>query len=356
MNKSLAWKLSKIIQSEDPSVALIQMPGGSGMKIFLTKMESLGASKELVDLAREAIKEYEHLIDAHAGDRATLEMLGGELDETGRHLRDEQFRKQAFQGNCYIWGAKARVFANIAFVGPCATPEHLDYVVISSFVDFRCIRDDVTWPVAIRGIRGPSADDAHYVTEALDPSLRETDDPPFLAEFCSQPLPKVRKRVSGKLDCYELVEGQVGNTGSRTCTFGTIIHGVPFRPVDTDRPYASYSTCSDTPVEQLITDIYIHEGFDFAIPPSPRLMSCMSVLFRNDLRELPFSEGMQSLGTDPRMVVTPEVPNYRPMVEKAFEYTGWDPQQFHGYRIKMSYPPCPTKIQYRCKPPMRDAW
>ena len=58
------------------SMVLEQMPGGPGIKIFLERAQRSGVSEQLLAAAREAIAQYERLIEVHSGDRATLEMMG----------------------------------------------------------------------------------------------------------------------------------------------------------------------------------------------------------------------------------------------------------------------------------------
>src|SRR5205814_9513502 len=79
LNKNLAWKISKIVQADDPSVALQQMPGSAGTRIFLQSIERAGAAPELLRSARQAIEEHEDPIRVHSGDRATLELIGSGL-------------------------------------------------------------------------------------------------------------------------------------------------------------------------------------------------------------------------------------------------------------------------------------
>jgi len=83
LNRNLAWRISKIVQADDPSVALQQMPGAAGIKIFLRCIEHAGATERVLQTARDAIREYERLIRVHSGDRATLDIMGSELRPAG---------------------------------------------------------------------------------------------------------------------------------------------------------------------------------------------------------------------------------------------------------------------------------
>lgn len=353
LNKNLAWKISKIIQADDAGLALQQMPRSAGIKILFRSLEKAGAPADPLRAAREAVEEYEQLIEVHAGDRTTLEILGSELSSNGRQQRDEQYRKQLFTGASYVWGAQARVVLKVGLVGPTDRDGLFACAFLTGLIDFRCLRPDVSWPVAARrAVNDDGTAFPGHLPQAIDPRHAGPNQPPFLEEFCSQPLPELREIRDAESIGYELVEGPVGNTGLRTCVFGTIHRGVPYYRTP-ENEYGSHSAACDTPAELLITDLFVHEQFDFAIPPQLNLVSGMSQLLRNRRETLPLNEPLQDLGPDPLLVATPEVPRYRQMVRTMFESTGWTPTEFRGFRIKIPYPPCPSTVRLFYKLPAR---
>ncbi len=357
LNKNLAWKISKLVQTDDPSVALAQMPGTAGINIFLRSVESAGASSTLLETARQAIREYDDLIRTHSGDRATLEIMASELSPVSRRQRDENHRKLLFQGASYVWGAHARVSLKVGLVGPSRKAGRLDFASVSALIDFRRFRSDVTWVMASR--RSRNDDGSKMDTPSLEPIDRrfgQADQAPLLEDFCSKPLPELRKVDTLTGTDFELVEGPVGNAGARTCVFGVIQRNIPYCR-SPENEWGEHSAVSDTPAEWLIVDLFIHERFTFAIPPEAALYSELGangVTYPARGREkhrLPLSEPLQDLATGPLLVATPEVPNYRQMVQTVFDRMGWDPQYFHGFRMKMAYPPIPAAFVLRYRLP-----
>jgi hypothetical protein len=356
LNKNLAWKISRIIQADDPCAALEQMPGAGGIKIFLRCMERAKASPLLLQTARDAIGEYERLIRVHSGDRATLEMMGSELSPTGRRQRDEYHRKQLFQGASYVWGVQTAVMLKVGVVGPGRTSGTLDFASLSALLDFRRLRSDVAWIVAARRA---SNDDGSEMSppapEAVDPRFAAPDQAPLLGGFCSQPLPELRRIVSPAGASFELVEGPVGNTGARTIVVGTIQRQVPYYRTP-ENEWGEHASICNTPAELLILDLFIHESFTFAIPPEPILYSELSasVPYPGRGRErnrLPLNESLHDLGAGPLLLATPEVRRYSPMVQTLFDRTGWVPTEFHAFRMKIAYPVCPSALVLRYKLP-----
>lgn len=348
LNKNLAWKISKIVQADDPTVALEQMPGAAGIKIFLKSVERAGLDMALVRAAHEAVEGYERLITVHSGDRATLEMMGSELSP-GRQQRDEQHRKLLFQGASYVWGAQTRVNLKIGIVGPGSEEGMLDFASINGLIDFRRIRGDVTWTMASRRSRNDDGSDMEtWASEPIDPT--RVNMAPLMTEFCSRPLPELRRVASGGLTSFELVEGPVGNTGAQTCLFGAIQRRIPYFRTPTNE-WGEHSAACDIPAELLILDVLFHERFTFARPQAYLYSELGAhVLYPGrgrDRNRLPLNEPLQELGAGPLPLATPEVPRYNQMVQAAFERMGWDPEQFFGFRMKIAYPACPTALVLR---------
>jgi len=356
LNKNLAWKISKIVQADDPSVALQQMPGSAGTKIFLQRIEKAGAKPELLKTARRAVEEYEQLIRVHSGDRATLEMMGSELSPSGRQQRDEYHRKLLFQGASSVWGVQARVMSKVGIVAPGKMAGMLDFASVSALIDFRRLRPQVTWAMATRYWNN---DDGSKMVmpqrEAIDPAFNDDDRAPFIGEFCSQPLPELRSFPTATGTSFELVEGPVGNTGATSCVLGTIQRGIPYYRSDANE-WGEHSAICDTPAELLIVDLFIHSDLAFAIPPEALLISELRGAVRHpcdqrDRNRLPLNEPLQDLGIGPLLLAAPEVPRYSQMVQSVFDRSGWDPQAFHVFRMKIAYPPCPTALVLRYRLP-----
>ncbi|HLO40825.1 MAG TPA: hypothetical protein VK176_07360, partial [Phycisphaerales bacterium] len=165
--KNLAWKVTKIIQEDDPAQALEQMPGGPGLRILLERIDHSGVERSMIDAVHRAVAEYERLIELHSGDRATLEMMTSELSPSGSSQRDEHHRKLLFQGASYVWGVQARVNLKLGIVGPGAEPGTLDFASVNGVFDFRRIRQDAGWVMASR--RSTNDDGTPMATSASEP-------------------------------------------------------------------------------------------------------------------------------------------------------------------------------------------
>jgi len=350
LNKNLAWKISRIIQDEDPSSVLMQMPGAGGLKIFLRAVESAGIEPKLVRSAQNAISEYEELIKLHSGDRTTFDMMCAELGPAGRSRLDEQNRKQLFQGGSAVWGVQARVNLKVGVIGPGAAPGLIDFVSVNALIDFRRIRPDATWVMATRqaknddGTQMPTAP-----REAIDPAFADPEVAPLMGEFCSSPLPELRRVADVFGTSFVLPEGPVGNAGSLTCVVG-VIHREILAYRTSENEWGEHSARSDIPAELFMVDLFIHESLGFAMQPKISLLSDLhagSPGAKSAKCGLPLSEPLRDLGTGPHAPATPEVPRYSQLIQALYDRTGWTPTEFCGFRMKIPYPAYPANLVLR---------
>lgn len=353
LTKTLAWKVSKMVQADDPAVALQHMPGASGIRLLLRGAERAGVGPAPIRIARDAVADFERLIKVHCGDRATLDIMGGELSPSGRQQRDEQHRRMLYQGASYVWGAQARVVQKIGVVAPGASEGLLDFASVNALVDFRRLRPDVSWVMAARhGNNDDGSEMSTRAVEPIDPAFGGPDQCPLMGDFCSANLPTLERRSDRLGVTFELVDGPIGNTGALTCVVGAIQRGIPYYS-EPSNEWGIHRAMCDVPAEVLIVDLFLHRSFAFAIPPEALLVSEMHAASGPATRDrqLPLNETLQDLGVGPQPPATPEVPGYKRIVRAVFERTGWNAGEFHGFRMKIAYPACPTALILRYRLP-----
>jgi hypothetical protein len=354
INRNLGWKLSRIVQSDDPAAVLQQMPGSGGLQILIKSLERAAIGPELVLAAKDAIDEYERLIRVHSGDRSALEMMGSALSPTGRRQRDEYHRKLLFQGASYVWGVQARVNLKLGLVAPGDKPGMLDFASVNAVLDFRRIRPEVTWIMASRRSRNDDGTPmATQASEAIDSRYADPAQAPLVEDLCSKPLPEFRRYEEGGWTRFELVEGRVGNTGALNCVLGTIQRDIPYYRTPANEWGVHQAKC-DIPAELLLIDVFFHRDLEFAFAPEAVLYSEAAVALpepQRDRYRLPLSETLQDLGTTGLPPVTPEVPQYPRIMSTVYERMGWSPDDFRGVRMKIAYPAYPTALVLRYKLP-----
>ena len=357
LDKALAWKVSRLIETADPLVASQHMPGVSAVRILIDSARKRDVSATVIREAEDAVLHFESLIRVHAGDRSSLDMMLDSYAMKAGEPIDVEHRKAAFRGNSFIWGVQARTKFTSVFIGPSATEGKLDMFVLYGFVHLRRLRPNVPWMITQSSFTDEDAvarDLPHR--EAIDPR-RVPGSVPLMLDFCSQPLPELC-RVPGAPGFVreEIVGGAVGNTGAVTIMAGELVRGVGSRYRDEHNSWNQAFAAMWTPTETLIIDLVVHEDLYGPIRPELLVYSELGTgaqwpVGAPNRLELPVSERVQFLGQGAGMLETKHVPRYREMAEAGFGRLGWDGNRFDVYRVEMKFPPIPSTIGMRHRLP-----
>lgn len=352
IDKNLAWKITKVIQLGDPYSAFLHLPGSSGIDIFIRAAEKHGTDPKLIATARAAIQELNRVIELHTGDRATLEMMLGGLAREGRRDILISHRKQLYKGTSSVWGIQAKAQLMADFIAPSESDSDLfDLAWVAGFVELKRLRSGVPWLIG----RHRCVDDTATsllptgTRRALDPAYVGAECAPLLPEFCSQPLPELRRFNGADGFIYdELVEGPVGNTAAVTCITAELIPKMSSMRRSENNTFGEIMLAMRTPVETLVFDLFVHESYLSFLSPTLHIYSQLEggpefpVPGRHRIA-LPCEESIQDLGRPP-VVQTAVIPNYVEIVNTVFQRTGWDPAAFRAFRAIISYPPAPSSI------------
>ena len=101
INKNLSWKVCRIITTRDPFGAVEHLPGAQGVEILLDAAAEHGASDGSIEAVRSALLEFDRLVETHAGDRRTLDLMVASHHEAPQAPIEES-RRLAFVGNSTI--------------------------------------------------------------------------------------------------------------------------------------------------------------------------------------------------------------------------------------------------------------
>jgi hypothetical protein len=352
VHRKLGWQIAKVTCETDPFTAARFIPARGGMKTFLKAAARRNVEDRLLQGAAEAFADFERVVAVHADDRSSLEMMlaacSPNVDEAGQLAA----RKAAFAGNSAIFGAQARAYLVAAFVNPSAKPGWFDAARLHSLVGFRRNRPNLPWVIS----RTLVADNDYQQRaperrERLAPTPAGVESPtvPLLPQFCSQPLPQLRRRV----DAYgwmveELVEAPVGNTAAVTLVTGELTRETAPTYKTEHTQFMDWGVWVTTPCEVLVFDQFIHKDL---FPASPREVRMYANLTDPahfaEGQVLPTFERVETPGRGLEAVHTPSIPHYRDMAKYLFERLGWDAREFELHRLRMQFPPLPAAVVVR---------
>lgn len=362
LDKSLAWKLCRVLAGGEPTAIVPHMPGAPGMKTVLDRFSRAGAPAAKRRALQAAYEVFERVVATHAGDRSTLLQMtggkeGGGASSSAAQMAESQ-RRMAFRGNSGTLGVTARMQFMARFVVPNpGTPKEADFARVSGLKEFRRLRGDVAWTVSTDWTYHDDGSTAATANGSpIDSRFAKNGLPPLMGDFCSQPLPELRCTPIPNRGCrFELVEGDVGRTAATTCVLGWHrASTVPTARTAEDKS-VEFSTWVRTPVEKLVCDLFMHRDIPMAGEMSVHLISMLdgtppTELLAQGRGLLPLHESLEPLGTPPDTVV-PDMPEYSRLTAAVFDRYKWDPSHFRGYRLAMKYPPLPSALMMRYELP-----
>lgn len=355
LDKTLAWRISRVVREEDVWEAVQHIPRRPSIRIFVDAMRRHGATPDRVEMVWSALDEFERFVHVHSGDRETLEMMVSAGAKRSAHKRLETFRKTGFQANSAIWGVQARTQISLHVMAPSlVAQDQLSLSIVCGLTEFRRLRPDVPWAVAslTQWDGEETAFRDRWQPLALDPE-QSRDAPPLLREFCSQPLPDLETyREREGLVRFMLKEGPVGNTAAATVVFGWTYptSASCFESYPDEK--GEHGVMLTTPVESVVHDLFIHRSLTFAFGPTAHVYSQLpggpqypGSGPRAGL--LPVGSDVVDLGAGPPDTTTPELPRYREMVELTTRRMGFQLNEFQAYRFRLRYPPIPSMAVLR---------
>lgn len=360
LDKTLAWKLARFTDHEDPREAFKHLPGRGGVEIVVNAAEDLGVSAPRLERVREADRRLRGFVRQHAGDRRTFEaMLAGARPDAAAELEE---RKAYYKAGSAIWGVRARAqLLTLALFPSPDRPDRLDCVQVSGFVHLERLRPDVPW--VIRRLR--IHDDAGSPGEPferlpLDPrgaagASAEAPGRPLslMPDYCTEPLPAIRQRRGDSGWLYdELAPGDVGRRGAVTVICGERYrHAVP-RNHSADNTEGRYVLTVRTPLE--------HVQFDLLLHPSLTHFRWPTLTVAGNLEERISTErapGRELFpirpadATPPGLSRTPAVAlDYAALLADAFARGGaGDLATYRAYRAAVDFPPAPCELTLTCE-------
>src|SRR5690606_16052141 len=129
----------------DSFTAVQTMPGQNGMEIFFTAAADKGIAEPVLRNATQRYREYEELIERHAGDRRTFQRLLGSFSPEAQTDTAQAFRKSAFEANSFVWGVKVRSQVAVHMIRANEDGESVDIAAIGGFVDLVRMRPGIPW-------------------------------------------------------------------------------------------------------------------------------------------------------------------------------------------------------------------
>jgi hypothetical protein len=346
VQRKLGWQVWNLAYDGEPLRAMRFVPSARSLQVWRAAAERQGVSGALLAQLDEVPTWFDALCQTHAPDRAMLEMMLETCEATLDDRAEERWRKQAFQGNSFIWGVRARTYLTMQVIHPSARAGFFDMVRVHGLIGLVRTRPNVRWPFA-QAVVYSGDDERHPERLPIVPSETERrTGVPLLDAFCSRPTPDVQRREGqfGMLE-DELLPGPMGQAGETTVVTGEVARELACAYRTQPGEDAMFGTGVRTPCETLILDHLVHRDLFPNVERTLRVYSeLISPVSRDERDLLCVSECIQNLGPGIARLPTAEVPNYTALAGLLFERMAWKPEEFALFRVRMRYPPLPVAV------------
>ena len=356
LNKTLTWNIARMLQAGDGLAAVPHVPGTSSIEKVIKATASKGATDDAIARVREAAKAFEHMIEVHVGDRATLDLVIDGLGPNGS-IALEQSRKRAFLGNSGIYGVQAKANVMSCFLAPNSDdPDQLDMAMLRGYVGVRRLRPTVRIPI-FRSRQWSEAGQA--VGSSTWTPLDDDASDAFLREFGTGELPEIESiDVAPGATDHVLLPGRIGNTGAFDLFFADkILAGASRYATDADKT-GEFGTTLTVPTGRVVFDLIAHKDCAFFLNATAHVYAYFFTQgdqsgHWDESSRLPIERQPAELAGAPPAVATPLVPHYTDMSKYVFEKMGWKQNEFRGVRLELNYPPLGSTVVLRFDLPDR---
>lgn len=350
LERTLAWKLTRIASAADPFAVVQHLPGDRAMQRAWNALERSSAQGALANEGKAALTEFRSL-DVHVADRALLSLLVGGQATQGREDMDLAQRRAAFRAASYLLGANAQILYDATFLGHNAEdPSYFDLATIRGFRGLSRMRDGIAWPIARRVMTAEMDGQVEHVGEPMAPD--DVDQGvPVMRRFSSKNLPPLKRIDAPEGFARFAVEPRVlGKDGALDVFVGERYRRVTSSVVSAQEPNHAIAVLLRTPCRVAVIEQFVPRGLFASVPMT---MMALSTVFGEPTQaeiqmgrglRVPLFETVESLGAADRALPVRGLTHHREMAELGAAGLGFALADMDLYRITLEFPPEPTLV------------
>ncbi|MCK5786603.1 MAG: hypothetical protein KAH54_08615 [Candidatus Sabulitectum sp.] len=353
IDRMIGWNIFKLHEVEDCFLSVRHIPRKAAFMGFLRAASRKGISDSILAVANKNFMRFEELVDLHAGDRPSMEMMLLAYSEEGTSQASLDHRKLAFTGNRFLYGLEARTRVTISLFEPTDSEKDWKLTLLKGSFGLRRNRPNIPWfyihPRVFTEFEGqPHAPESAPLSKPLNGNTL-----PYYTQFCNCSLPGVKSR-SGFVDSVEeIFPLETGNAGLMDLVFAEVIDLRGFI-MEED---SSTSSKVQTPCNLAAMDVIIPTSFVEKVRFSPRVIS--SILEESDTYDeqlidlsrslLPINPGFEIKPTVEQNTLE-GVDNYGEIIEDIFKRRDLNPLNYTTIRVFVDFPVIPSNLDITWKP------
>ncbi len=347
IDRMIGWNIFKLHETEDCFLSVRHIPRKAAFKGFLRAASRKGVTDSLLVAAEENFVLFEELVELHAGDRPSMEMMLLAYSEEGTSQASIDHRKLAFTGNRFLYGLEARTRLTVSLFEPTDSPSDWKLTLLKGSFGLRRNRPDIPWfyirPRVFTEFEGqPHSPDSKPLIEPANGSSL-----PYYTQFCNCSLPGITSRSRFVESVEEIFPLETGNAGLMDLVFAEVVDLRGFIMNEA----SSTSAKVITPCHLAAMDIIVPNSFAETSSFSPRMVSSIleeSDAYNEELIDLarsilPVKPGFEILPTAEQNILD-GVDNYKEIVEDLFKRRDLNPLNYTTIRMSVHFPVIPSNL------------
>jgi hypothetical protein len=342
LHKTLCWRVLQVAYARDPLAAAPHLPGEEGIEKFLSAAGRKGASAAMLSAVRAAMSGYWTLVKAHAGDRASFDVMMMSLAVPGESAVElRAARRAGYRSTSYAWGVQTAVRVLTGIITPVGD-ELVDLATVRGHVRVRRVRSE-----GVMRLSRTVEHDTDNPTERRAAALPIEPESvmggvPLLAGFCTRPLPRLEAvEIPGKNVEYRFVDQPLGEQSAITVFTGEVrrgLSGARWRTKDNTQN-ALMLTVRD-PMGVGVIDLWAPPGL--CVAHKAVVVSAVGVdpltQTPDQWHRLPASAMVVREGQGLVAARLSDVPEYEGVLGHCFKRLGWAPEEYELHRLVLEYP------------------
>jgi hypothetical protein len=358
IDRMIGWNIFKLHEVEDCFLSVRHIPRKAAFMGFLRAASRKGVDDKLLSVASENFIRFEELVEMHAGDRPSMEMMLLAYSDEGAGHASLDHRKLAFTGNRFLYGLETRTRLTVSLFEPTDSPSDWKLTLLKGSFGLRRNRPDIPWfymrPRVFTEFEGrPHSPVSRPLVEPSDGITL-----PYYTQFCSCSLPGIKSRTGFVESIEEIFPLQTGNAGLMDLVFAEVVDLHRF-VMDEE---SSTSAKVITPCHLAAMDIIVPTFFANSSKFVPQVVS--SILEESDTYNDQLIDLARSiLPVKPDFEIKPTVEqtslegvkNYREIIEDVFKKRDLNPLNYTTIRISVPFPVVPSNLDITWKPVKKDS-
>lgn len=342
LDKSLASKIVKLSDDEDPLRGLRDGPGVPGLRLLDRSLEERSLALDSRARLTLAIDGLEAALARIPEGRVGLDAAIAGAVTTGNERLQRDARQAIFKATVLLHGNRIESSYHVYAIMPSKTDQaFLDMVILNQRYCFRRLRPGgaailMSLPVASTP-SGP--------LENLAGQPVSTPGQALLPAFGSERTPPFREVTRGGASLLVLEAGVPGPAEELTLTTGVIARGHWTRfapePVPAGGHYSYVGVTTRRPIRLMVIDMLLPRGLGLGTPEATITLAGLPALEAPQAEEFDAIEQdtrVQPMGIGTSGLACRGVPQAKALAAEAIRATGLSEREFDAFRLLVEYP------------------